>query len=126
MLALFPTVPELWLFKGLVLLFRDEKQSIAAMCIKKASLIGTASADLGVVCDILLAILSNLEVTDLEPRTKYLSRALYKFPDINLLWVSLLSSLKVQKSSATKTMLLNEQDSNLFHIAINLIIKMIS
>lgn len=130
LVALYPTVAELWLYLGLSLMFQKAKHHVAIFCIKKASLIGSTDSNLCVVCDILLAILSQQVKTKPKyldgDRVVYLSRAIFKQPDYDLLWKSLLSARgHEQQGRSKKSQLVNENDSGLFQLAIDHTIKMI-
>lgn len=125
-LALFPTIPELWLFYGLAQVFDKTKIQNAIFCINKASLIGSTCADLGVVCDILLSLLSKnvkSKMDTSDSQVKYLCKAVYKCPNYRLLWKSLLSLKNSNESK--KTSYDDEENSNLFYLAIDHTIKMI-
>lgn len=103
MVALFPMIPDLWLFLGLSLMSRESTLSRAHYCITRASLIGSANANLTSVCDMLLAILSNMQVDnkvarakqiDLLTRGAHLCRAIYKCPNSSILWDCLIKESK--------------------------------
>lgn len=101
LLMLFPMIAEFWLYRGFTLMFDKTKHQAAVFCIKKANLIGSSCADLSVVCDILLSILTQLtkcKAGVLEDRVKYLSRAVHKYPTHSLLWTCIKSSAKSVKT----------------------------
>lgn len=125
-MALFPTVAELWLYLGLTLMFEKSKQQAAIFCIKKANLIGSSCADLVVICDILLSILSQvvkLKSGILDSRKNYLSRAIHKYPNYDILWKSLTQSCSKDKTK--KNSFASEENAALFQLAIDQVIKMI-
>lgn len=125
-MALFPTIAELWLYLGLTLMFEKSKQLAAVFCIKKANLIGSPCADLVVICDILLSILTQvvkLKPGILDSRKNYLSRATYKYPNYDILWKSLTLSSSVDKTK--KSSIASEENSALFLLAIDQVMKMI-
>lgn len=128
LLVLFPTVAELWLYMGLALMFQKTKLQSALFCIKKASLIESKCADLGVICNILLAILSQMvkgKSYALDPRVKYLSRALIKYPSYELLWVGLISASGAKAEKIRKNQTLSEENTSLFQLVIEHNLRMI-
>lgn len=125
-MALFPTIAELWLYLGLNLMFEKSKQQAAVFCIKKSNLIGSSCADLVVICDILLSILTQvakLKPGTLDTRKNYLSRAIYKYPNYDILWKSL--TLSTSNDKAKKNSIGSEENSALFKLAVDQVIKMI-
>jgi tetratricopeptide (TPR) repeat protein len=134
--ALFPNIAELWLFLGLSLMFHKQQYQTAMFCIRKANLMGSTNADLSVICDILLAILlsnstrQSKKATSLDPNARivHLSRALFKCPDYQLLWTCLNEAKlgNAPKESPRKGHTLTGHDADLFRLAIDHTIKMIT
>lgn len=128
LLMLFPTIAELWLYMGLALMNQKTQLQSAIFCVKKASLIESKCADLSVICNITLAILSQMIKTKpgvLDSKLKYLSRALVKYPNHGLLWTSLKSASEVKTEKIRKNQMLSEENTSLFQLVIEHNIKMI-
>lgn len=141
LLMLFPMIPELWLFLGLTMMYKKTKHQAAVFCIRKADIIGRKCADLSVICDILLSILTQvakLKTNVLESRINYLSRALYKYPTYGLLWTSLKTAAsKVSDSRAAvaaekeinrnqqTTQSWSKENNDLFNLALDHVMKML-
>lgn len=123
MLALFPTVAEFWLFMGLSLISEKNKAQIAIDCIKKASQIGSSLPEVCFVCDLLLSVLCQsvkAKPETVTTRTKYLSRAINKYPNYNLLWEILFAHINSERKDKTKlTHLLSQENSNLIDLAVD-------
>lgn len=92
LVALYPMIPELWLYLGLSLMHQKGANSTAIYCVKKASLIGSTDTNLCFVCDIILAILSqqptktkNKNVPEVNPES-HINRAIFRHPRYGILW----------------------------------------
>jgi len=112
---------------GLTLMFCNIQNPLATICIVRADLIGSTSADLSAVCDILLSLLALPTRSKVVVRTDHLSRAIYKLTDHKLLWSHLYASANFEPQ--IKSLIPsgpNAPATSLFHLAIDHMIKMIT
>lgn len=124
-LALFPMIAELWLFMGLAAMQQHSGQQIAAHCINTAGLVGSTSADLRGACDILNSILTDMverKACSLDTKTKYLCRAIHKYPNYELLWRKLLAidDTKIRpRGKGRANSVIGDQNFGLFQLAVD-------
>lgn len=126
-LALYPMISELWLFYGITFLLRKSEHPEAVMCIERAILLGRTCAETNFVCNILLSILvqncaKRKTLLTLNSRKEYLSKAVYRYPQYEVLWRALNEEITDIKSVAPQTSSklnsLNQQEFDLFRLAI--------
>lgn len=123
LVALYPTVAELWLYLGLALMIQKARHQTAIFCIKKANLIGSTDPDLCLVCDILLAILCQRtrgKPFGLRECSSYLSQAIFKNPSYWLLWETLIHLRDRELRKETKKdQTWSKRETSLFSLAID-------
>lgn len=126
--AMFPTIAELWLYQGLAFVLDGKDFKLALECMQKADAIGFSNSGLTMSCDILMAILSQISwkpgVKSWDGRPKFLSRAIYKYPDYPLLWEAI--SVGLINKPSKKSDLLSGNNSKLLELAISHTIRMIA